>query len=193
MIRRYTKDEKLNALALLVTTRSVPLVSAETGIPERTLRYWLSQKKKRDAALAEKTSEERQIRQEDNQPSPEHLEMEATVAELQAVREELMSHVHRISSHLSSGEDVAQKVLAVARLLDRIMRFDDHISRLIEQRGDRVTRFDFRYPDGSIHLIPPWQNDEWLESHPYPTPAHRPASADDPRIRRALFGDDAGE
>ena len=140
MSRRYTEDEKQRALDALRQNRGdIDKTSAELGIPARTLRNWQRLAHKWDADHAA-----------DHMRHAQRLLAERTVALVEA-----------ISAEKINSAPINQLASAIGTFIDRYLKLDEHLNTGQEEEQEQVIRFEFQYPDGSIHSTPQWANDDY--------------------------------
>jgi transposase-like protein len=170
MSKRYTPEEKAAALAALdENDGSILLTSLKTGVPERTLHSW-----KRDRLPKEELLQRRQaIKNTPPQPPPPQQtfrypndpELEKLLREQAAaadtiiddVLDQLLKDVQVLSRRIRHNFDQAppvSQIMALTRLLDRVIKLDARKPRLEPER--RLELIRYQYPDGSIHKVPPW-------------------------------------
>jgi transposase-like protein len=135
---RYTPAERRDALRQIEAAGGdLAAVSASTGIPLATLRRW-------------------------------HDEYEAgrparIRAELRRLEERLIENTRRLVESLEAVIDDAplgQRATAAGALLDRFLKIEAYLADA--QHGaarDPVIRIEYRHPDGSIQVAPPWADD----------------------------------
>ncbi|MGB1287891.1 MAG: hypothetical protein ACPG7F_15230 [Aggregatilineales bacterium] len=137
---KYEQFEREDALRILAAyNNDVTLVAARLNIPARTLRAW---RKKyglpRDESPAESLTDE-QLTQMD------------TKEKFHLLRENMMTTILRLTTDLKSNPyDAYYQALAVARLLDKVLKLDEMLNTV-----EGVSRIEYVYPDGTAHDIPP--------------------------------------
>jgi transposase len=68
LVRRYDREFKENAIALVDSGRSIKTVARDLGVSDWSLRHWIQQRTKADqsvtepATLAKETAEQRELR-----------------------------------------------------------------------------------------------------------------------------------
>jgi transposase-like protein len=164
MSKRYTKEEKENALyLLLVYSGNIARTSDKTGIPQRTLRHWRARKRKKRASQinqgdAETAKGKKDKRRQQQQWDQYKAEKDSAVNELKGVRQQIMQHIRQLSSSLSDDEEnVSQRAMALSRLLDRTLKLDEHIARLDQSSKPFMVEYIY---GGKSHDVPPWENEE---------------------------------
>jgi hypothetical protein len=133
MSRRYTQEEKdqvLNRLA--ANTGDVPLTSAQTGIPVRTLHAW------------RRASPQLHAVQQQQQP------VQLAPSDDEALRQLRQQLVGEASNLIASLEEVLdesslnQRVSALGQLIDRIVKL---AVLLPPAQTEQVIRFEYADPD----------------------------------------------
>jgi hypothetical protein len=128
MTSRYTNAQKQQALEVLAACegRSAQ-ASAQTGIPESTLRYW------------------------------EQVERDKRVVRLSEMVERLQEQLIENAIHLAGameraldGAPLNQIASALGMTVDRYLKLREHIGEF-EQAAHRERPIQFQYPDGSIY------------------------------------------
>ena|SRR5690606_4529928 len=169
MSKRYTPEEKAAALAALdENDGSVAITSLVTGIPSRTLQAWKRERQpKEQLLLLHKQKNTAQQQQQQQQPFryPNDPELEKLLREQAAaadriiddVLDQLLKDVQVLSRRIRHNFDQAppvSQIMALTRLLDRVIKLDARKPRLEPER--RLELIRYQYPDGSIHKVPPW-------------------------------------
>jgi hypothetical protein len=125
MSTRYSSDYKSLVNRLLwMYGGNVALVSHLTGIPERTLRSWRAPLVFPAAIRQQHPSE----RQEPPVLLPEK-NSETAADDLDTLREHLVRHALTLVTSLSDAmadAPLSERVMALTRLIDRIVKLDDH-------------------------------------------------------------------
>jgi hypothetical protein len=126
MSTRYSSDYKsLVSRLLWMYGGNVALVSHLTGIPQRTLRDWRWQGSFPTAIRREDTPE----RREHATAPPEKNSDAAAADDLDALREHLVRHALMLVTSLSddiADAPLSERVMALTRLVDRIVKLDEH-------------------------------------------------------------------
>ncbi len=119
MARRYSPEYKKLALHCLDSNHGdVALTSTEIGVPGRTLRRWRQQRRQRQIDMPE--------------PKPE-IEVPVFSEDYEAfqyLRQQLMRHMLAIAASLSEDLEnatVAQRAIALSRLIDRFEKLDRYM------------------------------------------------------------------
>lgn len=129
---RYTLADKLAALEA-ITERGFDLdtVSRLQGIPPRTLRRWYQD---RHAIQREATRD--------------------TMLRLQAqLAETALDVVQAMDPQRIADAPLNQLSAALNALIDRYLKLRDLDD---DTDTERVIRFEYKYPDGTVHSTPPW-------------------------------------
>jgi hypothetical protein len=163
LARRYTRSQKAEILKHLDdNVGDVVLTSLQSGIPERTLRDWKRTRSLRPAAA----ENHRQRRHEHGNESPPSAAESAVTFEI--LNNLLVDKAFKIAGSLTQGlEDspVHQRAIALAHLIDRILRLNATLPRL---NDNNAVRIEFVAPDGTIHTSLDklmWDEDaEWEEN-----------------------------
>jgi transposase-like protein len=159
MSRRYTPEEKAEALALLHDNNgNIARTHVETNIPERTLRYWRRQQwleKQAQLPLPPPTPSPR--RQQEELP-----EFENTAEALKFLREQITQELLNIT--VSFKDDLTystpyQRVLILSQLLDRLLKLDTYLPAEKKSSGFKV---QFVNPDGTY-----WDRDDKTQRRAY--------------------------
>ncbi len=166
MPSQYTQMDRENALACLEINGSITATSAQTGVPQRTLRYWrqkLQEEQKWQqnlARLPEKSSDCRQSGNKiESQEAEEPLELPQ---QLQMLRDQMMRHTFTLSQSLSvDDERINERAIALTRLIDRVLKLETAIQQSGIYKKDQVYRIEYVYPDETIHDIPIWNNPDY--------------------------------
>ena len=141
MSKRYSQEEKDQALARLVAnTNDVPLTSAQTGIPVRTLHAW------RRAHLAS----EQYAAQQQQQVKLASSDDEA----LRLLRQQLVSEALSFIASLEEVIDDAtlnQRVSALGQLIDRIVKL---AVLLPPAQTEQVLRIEYADPATMEDTVP---------------------------------------
>lgn len=133
MARRYTSEEKRQALAALAQAGGSYRHAADaTGVPARTLRQW---------------------EQEATEADSERV--------LADVRHRLIENVVRLADSLEAKIDDAplnQHASALAQLIDRLMKLAEKLPQAAPE--NKIRQVEYIYPDGSTHHTPPWAKND---------------------------------
>jgi hypothetical protein len=169
MSKRYTPEEKNAALAALDENDGVvSIASLVTGIPSRTLQAWKGECQPREQLLLlhkHKNAAQQQRQQQQTFSLPDDQEFEEAMREQAAaadsiideVLDELLKDVQVLSKRIRHNFDQAppvSQIMALTRLLDRVIKLDARKPRLEPER--RLNLIRYQYPDGTIHKVPPW-------------------------------------
>ena len=181
MARKYTDQEKANILQHLDDNfGNVMLTAIQTGVPRRTLQDWKRLRKLNaikngtpiSNALPPTKNSARRQQNAANNKSPlrsggdlegdkEDNEEEETNVYAQ-IREQMMEHLFTLMETLTDDPDTAHlRISALSRLLDRVIKLE----ALAGAQKEQVFRFEYVYPDGTIHDAPPWENMMWVRKH----------------------------
>ena len=118
MSRRYTPEEKANALVHLQMTGDIAFTSKQLGIPERTLFDW-----RRDWYAINPPP----------QSSPPRLQQPEFENDLQALaylRKQIMAELIELAGSYQKGAmftSPTQRIHLLSQLLDRLMKLDQHL------------------------------------------------------------------
>ncbi len=138
MSRQYTAAEKAAALARLAANNgSAARASAETGIPESTLRGWA------------------------RQPPPPAPAPPAADA-LAQLRAALIDNAVTLALSLDdaiAAAPLGQRAAALNQLIDKILKLADRLPA----SGEQVIRIEYGDADGTTHAAPPWARDDSAE------------------------------
>jgi len=177
MPRQYTPQQKEDALRQLAVNKgNVALTSIQTGVSERTIQRWQQRLRLENAGakpLPAPLSAPPPPKENTPPPSPppkndppqpetddDQSLREQTCNELRSLRNQLMRHIFNITADLSQDDDLFNhRTVAITRLLDRVMKLDAQLNELHPQ--ETILRVVYTYPDGSVHSIPSYKNDEW--------------------------------
>jgi transposase-like protein len=165
MTRRYTPEEKAEALALLQANRgNIALTHVQTTVPERTLRHWRRQQWLKQQAQLPLPPPTPPRQQQEDLP-----EFEDDATALKFLREQIIQELLQVAVSLKDSFSVTtpyQRVLVLSQLLDRLIKLDNYIPRT---EHEQVIRIEYQYPDGLIYDRPPWadRDGEWS---PMPKP-----------------------
>lgn len=132
----YAEHIKTEALERL-QHEDAAQVSAALGVPVATLKRWQQQhRERRTARLLEK---------------------------IEALHEQLADDALGLAAALARLTDDAplnQVSSALGVVIDRFLKVEDYLKQTVEQHEEKVIRFEYKYPDGSIHGTPPWATDD---------------------------------
>jgi len=176
MSKRYTPEEKAAALEVLAATKNVVSASIVAQVPKRTLYRWQRQKRlegKVPQVPQEKTSVPRvpqALSFPDDPELEEALREEAASADriIDDVLKVLLKDVQVLSRRIRRNFDQAppvSQIMALTRLLDRVIKLDARKPRLEPKREVQLIRY--LYPDGTIHKVPPWVDENAPETDQY--------------------------
>ncbi len=176
MSRRYTPQEKADILERLDDNfGNVTLTALQTGVPARTLYEWKRQRKLRrlqrgEPLLHKKNVPPQQQTAADPDPSGDDPPDDPP-NEYARIRQRLMEHVDTLIETLTDDPDTAHlRIVALSRLLDRVIKLEALARPPAEET---VIRWEFVYPDGAVHAVPPWGQEPADE--PPPDPEARPS------------------
>ena len=193
MPKRYTAQQKEDVLRCLqANDGSVMLTSIQTGVSERSIRYWKQRQFMEDTVSTSQTKSQQQkenaMQQQQKEDksmyghdtsSPNDEKSDPQLTELRSLRQTIMNHIFELAADLSSGDElVSQRAIAVSRLLDRIPKLDSQI-KLFETRR-KGYQIEYIY-GGKSHNIPPWENDEFKNTYNDALfPGHQPTTDETP-------------
>ncbi len=186
MSKRYTDEEKRDAITKIIVYDDIAFVQNVTGIPERTLRHWRQELREQlNDFVAEKDFDSATKRQQSTNSTtnaepddtPDHNETaqqppkepdnnkktyEKDFEDLTFIREQLMVFARQMATSLRPEEpDSSRRTLALTRILDRIQWLDQILPGRIPE-PQHVTRFEYSY-GGGIHDKPPWLKDPFVK------------------------------
>lgn len=148
MSRRYTPEAKRQALAWLEANgANYAEASTQTGIPANTLRRWHEQQLEAQA--------------------------QSDVETLHCLRRKLIDGAHKLAASLDevlAEAPLNQRAGALGIVIDRYLKLGE---ALPQEAQEQVIRIEYKYPDGSIHSVPPW--------------ARQNSGGDSPLPRRGLW------
>lgn len=147
MPRTYSEDDRQEALELLGYNRNnITLTSAQTGIPERTLREWRRKQRIERSLLPP------------DPPSAAAAEPTGNAIEaLEFVYNQIIEESSRIAASLPEILAAAppyHQVLAFAQLIDRLPKLHSIINQSSPPQAFRV---EFVDADGTTHDSPFWK------------------------------------
>lgn len=141
MVRRYTQEEKDQALELLIANNGdLSLTSAETGIPIRTLENW-----RRAGVLPPPVI---------SPPPPPPIPDDRLEA-LEDIQQQMLREARNLAYSLRetvADAPLNQRVAALAQLLDRIIKLN---TQLPNPTKETVFRIEYIDPEGHVHATPP--------------------------------------
>lgn len=141
MSRRYTPAEKRQALAWLEANGDAYAeASAQTGIPASTLRRWHEQQLEAQA--------------------------QSDVEKLHRLRRRLIEAADQLAASLEAVIEDAplhQRAGALGIVIDRYLRLGEVLP---QEEQEQVIRIEYKYPDGSIHRVPPWAGQDFAGARP---------------------------
>lgn len=148
---KYTEEQKEDARRRLYETGGdVPLVSLQTGIPERTLYRWKNSWQQKLPPLPT------DMFGVPRDQFIQSLETQYQVGEYTELREELMRHIKKLSQTLSDDPDLAhRRAIALARLLDKVFKLE----QLTRIEKPQLHIYKFEYQDKTLHDKPYWENE----------------------------------
>ncbi len=143
MSRRYTPEEKQNTLsALRANNGDISLTSAQTDVPAATLRAW--ERKEREQAPQRKADMVQQ------------LQMMLLKTSIRILGE----------PNLRKHAPLNHRASAVGVYVDRFLKLEN--AAINANSEGQVIRFEFQYPDGSIHSTPQWANEDYADRDALP-------------------------
>jgi transposase-like protein len=160
---RYTDDERREALKQLAMNKGdVVRTARETEIPVRTLRTWCSPEELTKMRQSPKEKRRKgKFLPPDLLAQIEKADAIYTESVMDQLRNKLMAEALELVTDFSATiEDVpsTSKVLALTRLIDRILKLDERKPRIEDEtRGVHIFRQEFKYPDGTVsprHPVP---------------------------------------
>lgn len=141
MSRRYTPEEKRQALAWLEASGGdYAETGAQTGIPAPTLRRWHEQQLEAQA--------------------------QSDVEKLHRLRRRLIQAADQLAASLEAVIEDAplhQRAGALGIVIDRYLRLGEVLP---QEEQEQVIRIEYKYPDGSIHRVPPWAGQDSAGARP---------------------------
>lgn len=159
MNRRYTPEEKAQALKILDACKGNVLVtSVETGISERTLFRWKSQRNKNNL---QKITVKPPIPTAEILKDQEEMPMNPNMrsAEYQDLRDQIMGYIKNIIADVGPDNLIeGNNAIAITRLLDRLYKLDQWIDILKTQETTEDNKL-------AIVYINPDTKEE--QDHPY--------------------------
>lgn len=84
--------------------------------------------------------------------------------QLRTLQRLLLDDAVQIASGLNAAVEAAplnQRAQALGLMIDKIIKLEEWLRHSASQEANtegQVIRFEFQYPDGSIHDAPPWAN-----------------------------------
>lgn len=159
---KYTEQDKAEALRILTETYGdITATSMQTGIPARTLRYWRQRARHtippangQNGKLPKKFHAGNN--HETANPEANLTPAEEAAGEFENLRAQLMKHIFSLAASLTDDPNTAHlRAVALARLLDRVVKLDTLIPAYHPEEHEII--FKFEYPDGSMHDHPPWE------------------------------------
>jgi transposase-like protein len=147
---KYTEEQKEYARRRLDETGGdVPLVSLQTGIPQRTLYRWRKGWRQNPPPLPT------DIFGIPRDEFIKSLEAQYEPGEYSELRAELMQHIKKLSKSLSDDPDLAyRRAIALTRLLDKVIKLEE----LTRIERPQVRIYKYEYKDQTLHNKPPWEN-----------------------------------
>lgn len=166
MPRAYSDTQKTEALDHLdANFGNVTLTAIQTGIPSRTLYEWKRQRKlRRQQAEPPLLHKKNAVPQQQNATNDD----ESDSGEYTRIRSRLMQHLEHLLDSLTDDPDTAHlRIIAVTRLLDRVVKLDP----LAGNEHEQVIRIEYVQPDGTVHNSSPWWTPETeSQANPQPDP-----------------------
>jgi hypothetical protein len=132
----YPERIKIEALERL-QHEDVTQVSKALDIPETTLKRWQQQHHERRA--------------------------ERLIEKIETLHEQLADDALQLAAtmvRLIDDAPLNQVSSALGVVIDRFLKVEDYLKQTVEQHEEKVIRFEYKYPDGSIHGTPPWATDD---------------------------------
>lgn len=159
MVRHYTPEQKADYLQHLDDNfGNVTLTALQTGVPSRTLYTWKRERKLQAIKNGDPIPGTLRHKKSLVPPPPKADEPEDAQGEYTRLRERLMEHINNLMETLTDDPDTAHlRVVALTRLLDRVIKLE----ALTAKEGEQVYRIEYKYPDGTIHDIPHWENEDY--------------------------------
>lgn len=167
MAKRYSADDKTQALASLgVNAGDLSKTSVETGIPVETLRRW--SRGGRVARVNGHDTSEDEASPSGGAGVPDAAEPAGAAPDsLRGLQTLLLQNASAIAGSLAEAVDAAplnQRAQALGLLVDKILKLETWLRAAGEAAEQQIISFEFRYPDGSVHDVPPWE-----QAQPAPT------------------------
>lgn len=180
MPRRYSEDFRTLVLNQLIESGgNIGLVHRETGVPERTLRYWWRQQ--HESPLPPPMNRQRQWQQRESVLPPkealnagfaaitnnEPLSDEAYEAALGALRAHVIADIQRLAQSLTQDMEHAtfhQRVSAYIRLIDHLPKLE---SLLPPVEGEGLHLYYHNVATGEVSKTPPQGQDDDGDEDPY--------------------------
>lgn len=138
MSRRYTPEDKSNALAQLAANGgNLVYTSHQLNIPERTLRHWRQQhltQTQNPLPLPPQPPRQQQQLPDDDEYSPDS-------EVLMNLRDQIMNHIISATPNLIDGLNLTtpyHRILALSQLLDHLERLENFIP-IVVRRENRET------------------------------------------------------
>lgn len=159
MPRKYTDQQKIDALQHLADNYgNVTLTAIQTGIPERTLRDWKRRRKFETLKDLPPIKETRRRQQTAANDDPDQNTENESEGEYTRIRQRLMQHIDTLLETLTDDPDTAHlRIIALTRLLDRVIKLES----LTRTESNAPIRIEYKYPDGTLHNVPPWHNADY--------------------------------
>jgi transposase-like protein len=153
MSKQYTPEEKAAALEALAATKNVATASLVAGVPQRTLYRWQRQQRlegKLPPLPQENSALPPPLPRHPDDPDAEDLRADGIMDE---VLNHLMEQARLLSLRFSQNYDQmppVSQMMALTRLIDRIIKLDARKPRTGKELRVRVIRVDKgeREPDG---------------------------------------------
>jgi hypothetical protein len=164
--RKYTDQDKQQARRLLlIHNGDVGVVHQLTHIPKRTLYDWriawddqydlfFEAFAQKIIAYADAKKQTQLIASPITADDSESAQPDDSFAQFTQLREILMQHVMTLANNLLIGDSyVNHRVIALSRLIDRIVQLDNILPN---KNPEQVVRFEYYYDD-AVHDVPPWE------------------------------------
>ncbi len=160
MSRRYTDDDKSNAIAQLAANGgNIGYTSHQLNIPERTLRHWrtehFSQHSTTDLPLPPHPPRRQQQPDGTIEGNDDDDDYSPDSEVLMALRDQIMNHIIAAAPTLLNGLILTtpyHRILALSQLLDHLERLESFIPRVArrENRED-ISAEELRMKMAALH------------------------------------------
>lgn len=151
--RNYTPEEKAYALTEIRLSRNnIALVSARTGIPERTLREWRRLQRIENGLPPDPT------------PAAAANQFAETSEAIQHVYDQFVAELVNISDTLPEILSTASpynQLMTLMRMIDRL----EKLQMMVPPPPRQTIRIEYVDPDGSVHAKPPWERRDLPEGY----------------------------
>lgn len=135
----YTLAQKIDALDMLAECETLTEAAEKTGINASTLSAW--------------RSHERDLRREHNQRLSAIARRKMLQAQHQ-LAERTADILAAMDEQRISKAPLNQLSSALGVLIDRYLKLQETVTE--DDNGEQTFRFEFVYPDGTVHDAPPW-------------------------------------